>query len=809
MKGFWLIVCIAIGFMASAQVKFDGKISDEVSGKGLVFAELMLQSEELEVNNVTDENGNFLFEDLPEGLYDFHVIYNFDTVYSERIDLKTDLNQSFKIKLDESIELDEAVVKAKVFRKKSDRFIYDVAASPVSKGNDAFQLLKETPLVSSTDDKSLKILGKSNAIIYINGRKSNMDTEAILEMLKNTQAEQIQRIEVITVPGSEFNVEGNDGIINIVMKKDSTDGYNGRVQLNDSQGYYNNLGGNAGFNFRKDKLAVNTNVYLSGYREREKFILSNGNNEFINESEGGVIDPNTNVGGSVNLDYEINSKQNIGFNYNLRYNKSFGSQISMFNSYNGVLTNQSVQNEDAQTRNHSFNLNYEIKTDSIGSKLSTNVSYLWYNRNSESVSETFPINEGQYESFRQFVPQKINNIGANVDYIWKTKNENTWSFGGNYNYTETDNNTRRDDLTEGVFVNNFVLSNHFKYTENIIGLYANYERQFSEKFSGKLGLRYEITQTDGDILGKDNSFTNDYANFLPFLNLNYAINPTNNLSFSFSSRVRRPAFWELNPSRMYFTPTNYIQNNPFMLSSKFYNSELTYMYKGSYFLTAGYNYTDDASSQLPLQGKVVEDATGVETDFLRYIRTNYGNQQQLSLTIGMNKEFFNGIWSANYSVNGFYEKFTGTVTEDPTYMPTPGFTETLYPYIVDNDNFGFLLEAGNTIRLSSKKDWYLGVNYWFLAPKQIELGRLDQIQSLDVSLKKIWNDWTFLLEGKDLFNSNFERINGVQPDGSFNNVKNHNFRRQVNLKITYTFGNQKLKKAREVDAANSSIKSRT
>ncbi len=260
---------------------------------------------------------------------------------------------------------------------------------------------------------------------------------------------------------------------------------------------------------------------------------------------------------------------------------------------------------------------------------------------------------------------------------------------------------------------------------------------------------------------------------------------------------------------MYFTPTNYIQNNPFMLSSKFYNSELTYMYKGSYFLTAGYNYTDDASSQLPLQGKVVEDATGVETDFLRYIRTNYGNQQQLSLTIGMNKEFFNGIWSANYSVNGFYEKFTGTVTEDPTYMPTPGFTETLYPYIVDNDNFGFLLEAGNTIRLSSKKDWYLGVNYWFLAPKQIELGRLDQIQSLDVSLKKIWNNWTFLLEGKDLFNSNFERINGVQPDGSFNNVKSYNFRRQVNLKITYTFGNQKLKKAREVDAANSSIKSRT
>jgi len=809
MKHFLYLICLAIGFSVSGQVKFSGKISDESSGEGLIFVELRIESAEMSVNNMTDENGDFMYEDLPVGLYDFIVIYNFDTVYSERIDLKTDLNQSFKIKLNESIELEEAVLKAKVFRKKSDRFIYDVAASPVAKGNDAFQLLKETPLVSSTDDKSLKILGKSNAIIYINNKKSNMDTEAILEMLKNTQAEQIQRIEIITVPGSEFNIEGNDAIINIIMKKDMTDGYNGRIQLNDSQGYYNNLGGNTGLNFRKNKWAVNTNFYLSGYREREKFVLSNGNDENLTESNGGVIDPNTNVGGSLNLDYEIDSKQSIGFNYNLRYNKSFGSRINMYNSYNGVLSNQSVQHEDAQTRNHSFNLNYEIKTDTIGSKFSTNVSYLWYNRNSESVSETFPINDGAYESFRQFVPQKINNIGANADYIWKTKNENTWSFGGNYNYTQTDNDTRRDDLKEGIYENNFVLSNHFKYKENIIGLYVNFERQFNEKFSGKLGIRYEKTQTEGDILGKDNAFTNDYNNLLPFLNLNYTISPLHNLAFSFSSRVRRPAFWELNPSRMYFTPTNYIQNNPFMLSSKFYNSELTYMFKGAYFLMLGYNYTEDASSQLPLQGRVVEDATGIETDFLRYIRTNYGDQQQFSLTIGMNKEFFEGIWSTNYSVNGFYEKFTGTVTEDPTYMPTPGFTETLYHYVVDSDNFGLLLEANNTIRLSAKKDWHLGVNYWFLAPKQIEFGRLDKIQSLDLSLKKTWNNWTFLLEGRDLFNSNFERIKGTQPDGSFNNVKSHNYRRQLNLKITYTFGNQKLKKAREVDAANSSIKSRT
>ncbi|MCB4235936.1 hypothetical protein LDL59_15045 [Kaistella anthropi] len=74
-------------------------------------------------------------------------------------------------------------------------------------------------MVSSTDDKTLKILGKNNATIFINGKKSNMDAEAIIAMLKSTPSEDISKIEVITVPSSEFQVESNDGIINIIMKK--------------------------------------------------------------------------------------------------------------------------------------------------------------------------------------------------------------------------------------------------------------------------------------------------------------------------------------------------------------------------------------------------------------------------------------------------------------------------------------------------------------------------------------------------------------------------------------------------------------
>ena len=85
-------------------------------------------------------------------------------------------------------KIEEVVMTKKVFKKESDRFVFDVANSPVAKGSTTFDLLKQTPLVSTTDGKTLRIAGKSNALVFINGRKTNMDTESLDQFLKNTPA---------------------------------------------------------------------------------------------------------------------------------------------------------------------------------------------------------------------------------------------------------------------------------------------------------------------------------------------------------------------------------------------------------------------------------------------------------------------------------------------------------------------------------------------------------------------------------------------------------------------------------------------
>ncbi|WDT68892.1 outer membrane beta-barrel family protein [Cloacibacterium sp. TD35] len=699
-------------------------------------------------------------------------------------------------------DIQEVKMTKKVFHKKSDRMVYDVANSPVAKGSNAFELLKETPLISTSDNASLKILGKNDAIIYINGRKSNMSAEAVLEMLKNTPSENIQKIEVITVPSSEFQVESNQGIINIVMKKKKYDGMSGTWKLEDKQGYYNNPNTSVSLNYKKDKLTVSTNTYVGKWSEYNTYTLSNGTDTSSNLSVGNTINPNAYVGGNINADYEISDKQILGISYSLNLNKtkdgsSYFRNIITDYSNNSTRENITTNNQNDHSANHSLNLNYEIKTDTLGSKLSLNAAYLNFNQKTENVNKTSDINGVTLANFNQSIPQQIDNLGFMADYIQKFNKNLTLSVGGSYNKTKTDNDTQFVNILPPTGIDDNQ-SNHFIYDENIVGVYATLEKNFNDKVSTKLGTRLELTKSEGSVLDKDEHFTRDYNSFLPYASINYAINKNHNVTYSFSSRVRRPSFWELNPSRIYLTQTNYVQNNPFMKASQYYNQELNYMYKNTYFLVLNTSLVKDASDQIPLQK--VENGNTV----LRYIRTNFGDKQEFSATLGFQKNFYNGIWSANYTTTFGHNVFKGSVDTDPITG------ETFPAFNLNKSTNLFHIQANNNIRLSSKKDLFLGVNYFYLAPQQISIGKLSTIQSLDISVRKIWNNWTFLFEANDVFGTSSKyKISDVQSNGYYNNVRKNDYRRMLALTATYTFGNQKTQKARNIEGANKDIKNRT
>ncbi|AZA47336.1 TonB-dependent receptor [Chryseobacterium carnipullorum] len=714
-----------------------------------------------------------------------------------------------------------------VFKKQSDRFVYDVAASPVAKGNTTFDLLKQTPLLSSTDDKTLKIAGKNNALIYINGRKTNMDAESLVQLLKSTPAENIQKIEVITVPGSEYQVESSDGIINIVMKKKMSDGLNGNMRMSNMQNKYNGSSASLSLNYRKDKLGISGNIFAGENIQAQSYVLRNGTNLISNESVGDINDPNKNLGGYLNFDYQLTDNSNLALTWNSWYNKSNDSTVDLLNTLRNYNTdgslksteqNKSQNREDAHYYNNSLNLNYELKTDSLGSKLNVNAAYLNYRRFQFSDNRTLvSVVPGTFTDFSllrqqitQDIPQVINNFSGTVDYIQKFKNDFTVSLGGNFNKTKTDNDTKNYSYSyngSGVLIATKPDFNHFIYDESIYGVYLTLEKKFSDQLSGKVGARYEITKSLGTSDNPQNTVAQyqeierNYNNLLPYLSFNYSINDKNNISYAFSSRMRRPSFWELNPVKNILTQDNYTQNNPFVKSSSTYNQELTYMLKSSYFLILNHSYFKDIITQVPLQREIIRD--GVAYRQLAYIRTNFGDKQEMSAMLGMQKTFFKQYLTTNFNIGVQHNINNGTLNTDPT---TGQVFDT---YINKTKSTSMVIQTNNTIRLDKKKTWFLGVNYFYVDKQQIELGMLKNLMSLDLSIKKNWNDWTFSLNVTDVLKTNIVEIEDYQSSGNYNYVKNDQFRRGMTFSMVYNFGNQKVKKVRDIEGASDAIKSRT
>jgi iron complex outermembrane receptor protein len=721
--------------------------------------------------------------------------------------------------------IEEVTIKKQVFKKQSDRFVYDVAASPVAKGNTTFDLLKQTPLLSSTDDKTLKIAGKNNALIYINGRKTNMDADSLVQLLKSTPAENIQKIEVITVPGSEYQVESSDGIINIVMKKKMSDGLSGNMKMSNMQNKYNGSSASVSINYRKDKLGISSNIFAGDNIQAQSYVLKNGNSKSSNESVGDITDPNKNLGGYVNVDYQLTDKSNLALSWNSWANRSYDSKVDLFNTIMSDSTQYtwSKNRENARSYNNSLNLNYELKTDSLGSKLNLNAAYLNYRRFQNTDNKTYGSNISRdvldlNQQIIQNLPQIINNFSGTVDYIQKFKNDFTVSIGGNFNKTKTDNDTKNDTFIFNAKppVAPKYDPNHFVYDETIYGVYLTLEKKFSDKFSGKAGARYEVTNSLGT---SDNTNTPEefrridrkYNNFLPYVSFNYALNENNNISYAFSTRMRRPSFWEINPVRNILTNDNYTQNNPFVKASSTYNQELTYMYKSSYFLILNHSLYKDVITQVPLQGYPVSPDGKVGTsNVLRYLRTNFGNKQEMSAMFGIQKSYFKQYWTTNFNIGVQHNINNGTLAVDPTtgdrFQDIDGKP---VEYINKTKSTSIVIQTNNTIRLDKKKTWFVGVNYFFVDKQQIELGLLKNLMSLDLSLKKVWNEWTFALNVTDVLRTNIMEIEDFQANGNYNYVKNDQFNRGMTFSITYNFGNQKVKKVRDIEGASDAIKSRT
>lgn len=293
MKQLFLIVLTFFCTSAMAQTTIIKGQLQEPNGTPVVFANVALYNSgdsTLAKVETTDETGIFRLTDIAEGTYYLEATYvgfaplrraDIQVATGQQVDLERLIFQESAVALQEiSVTASRSMVEIK-----PDRTVFNVEGTINSTGSDAISLLRKAPGVTVDNNDNVNVLGRAGVLLYVDGKRLPLTGEDLTNYLQNLQADQIDRIEIITNPGARYEAEGNAGIIDIRLKKDKNLGTNGSANTTFSQGRYprGNIG--ASGNYRNKQMNVFANAGWFGGRNFNTIdFQSEQNNIFLVES---------------------------------------------------------------------------------------------------------------------------------------------------------------------------------------------------------------------------------------------------------------------------------------------------------------------------------------------------------------------------------------------------------------------------------------------------------------------------------------------------------------------------------------------
>ncbi|HTN07470.1 TonB-dependent receptor domain-containing protein [Agriterribacter sp.] len=512
-------------------------------------------------------------------------------------------------------------VKKPLIEQKIDKLVVNVDAAPTNAGATAMEVLEKSPGITVDNDGNISLKGKAGVIVMMDGKPTYLSAADLANLLKNTPASAINQIEIMSNPSSKYDAAGNSGIINIKTKKSLKTGLNGSIMLGASAGFFSKndvlyvqpkLQHSLNFNYRKNKINIFGNYNPNfNKRKNELTILRKFYNEdgtlnasaALNTAFNGKGD---NHSAKLGADYYINNKNVLGVVFT-----GFGffgdfapSTISNIYNPDGSLQSglHSATDNNIKFRNYTGNINYKHSFDSLGREFTIDVDYVKYDNVSEMLLTTNATDKlgntlGDPILLKGHLPSNIDIYSFKSDYVHPFKKDFKIEAGIKVNYVKNNNivNYTRYDGEE--WANDF-RSNHFIYEENINAAYININKKLSERWNAQAGLRAENTNTKGYQVTNDSAFKRHYTNLFPTAFVSYAINKNNQLTLSYSRRVNRPNYQDLNPFIYFLDSLTYQKGNPYLLPQFSHNMELSHSFRGKFITTLNYSKTTDVISQI-------------------------------------------------------------------------------------------------------------------------------------------------------------------------------------------------------------------
>ena len=517
MRLFLALPFLLIAFFSYSQTPvgtISGTIVDSVSGAPLAAATVQYfrEGKGTSINGiVADEKGKFSFS-VPKGNYQLRIAYAGYKEYQSKWIAVGDGSASIQlgqIKLSLSKNtLEEIVVQAEKssMQLSLDKKIFNVGKDLANAGGSAMNILMNIPSVSVDPEGNVKLRGSDNVRILIDGKPSGLVSIKGGSGLQNLQASMVDKVELITNPSARYEAEGMSGIINIVLKKDRRQGFNGSFEV--ITGNPANFGLATNLNYRKKNINFFVNYGIAYRMQPSKGELFqetySKDTTFLFKQNDRVKFRGLNNNIRTGLDYFFNEKSVLTAAY--LYRKSQGNRLRDIR-YDDYINNDNnlvgfvkrTQDEDEVEPNSEVTLTYKKTFQQKGHELTAEVKYLDYWENSD-----------QLFTQRHFKPDATEIISKNIiqtsvndefekqwlfqlDYVKPIGKEGKFETGIRSSFRNMVNDyiVSQQNLTGG-FVPLPGLDNVFVYDENIHGAYGILGNK-TNRVSYQAGLRAEWT----------------------------------------------------------------------------------------------------------------------------------------------------------------------------------------------------------------------------------------------------------------------------------------------------------------------------
>lgn len=577
-----------------------GKVVDP-NGSPIAYATVVLLDAGRQVaGTATDDDGTFTLK-APAGTYRLTIQYLGYQAIETEVTIPADPGQ-YTLQ-PATVAMQEVVVETRSIRREADRFIMEVANSPVAAGKDGTELLKQAPGVWLTEDK-IAINGASGVKIYINDREMRMSVEELLNYLRGLRAEEIQRIEIIPQAGADYDADSASGIIRITLRRQRDNGLTGNVSFSTQHSrQMSNYNPSVSLNGHTGRWTFNVSGWLNAaprqttkVAEHTEYLASDALLDAISEMRG----DGCYGGGRAGVIFDIAERHSIGVegDYYADRTRLPNNTSTDFRSGGTLTQNESFYDGVDKASTLSATFNYIWRIDTLGSTLKVMADYSRNDRrhtNDNFTRSTTPPDIVRDSTFDDRTAGLYEVAAFNIALEQRLGEMWQLRAGTKYTFNNMHNEALYRCLKDGSWQQLDKYSYATDYTERIAALYA------AATFRGKrwgvvAGVRGEYTRTTGYA----SDIRQHYLSLFPNANVSYTFDDKGawSLSAQYSRNISRPGFWALNPARIQISDYTYQSGNPALQPSYTDNLSVTALLATKYTLSIGAQFHHDEIAQV-------------------------------------------------------------------------------------------------------------------------------------------------------------------------------------------------------------------